>query len=83
MTWKVPVAAGFRRSTRILASSSQGTRWWALVPFLTQREKEILTLLADGLSNKEIAARLYIATETVKTHLQNIYRKLNAKLAQE
>jgi LuxR family maltose regulon positive regulatory protein len=40
---------------------------------------EILTLLADGLSNKEIAARLFIATETVKTHLQNIYRKLDAK----
>jgi ATP/maltotriose-dependent transcriptional regulator MalT len=40
---------------------------------------EILFLVAEGLSNKEIAARLPIATETVKTHLQNIYRKLKTK----
>ena len=33
----------------------------------------------EGLSNKEIASRLYIATETVKTHVQNVYRKLDAK----
>jgi len=46
---------------------------------LTQRETEILPLLAEGLSDKEIAAKLCIATETVKTHLQNIYRKLNTK----
>jgi LuxR family maltose regulon positive regulatory protein len=44
---------------------------------LTGREIEILPLLAEGLSNKEIAARLYIAPVTVKTHLQNIYKKLN------
>jgi LuxR family maltose regulon positive regulatory protein len=44
---------------------------------LTGREIEILPLLAGGLSNKEIAARLYIAPVTVKTHLQNIYKKLN------
>jgi LuxR family maltose regulon positive regulatory protein len=35
--------------------------------------------LADGLSNQEIAARLHIASVTVKTHLQNIYKKLNTK----
>jgi DNA-binding NarL/FixJ family response regulator len=46
---------------------------------LTPREIEILPLLAQGLSNKEIAARLYIAPVTVKTHLQNIYKKLNTK----
>lgn len=50
----------------------------APVPILTPRETELLSLLAEGLSNKEIAARLYIATETVKKHLQNIYDKLNA-----
>ena len=44
---------------------------------LTGREIEILPLLDEGLSNKEIAARLYIAPVTIKTHLQNIYKKLN------
>jgi LuxR family maltose regulon positive regulatory protein len=46
---------------------------------LTRREIQILPLLDEGLSNKEIAARLYIAPVTVKTHLQNIYKKLNVK----
>ena len=46
---------------------------------LTRREIEILPLLAEGLSNQEIAARLGIAPVTVKTHLQNIYKKLNSK----
>ena len=46
---------------------------------LTRREIEILPLLDEGLSNKEIAARLHVAPVTVKTHLQNIYKKLNVK----
>jgi LuxR family transcriptional regulator, maltose regulon positive regulatory protein len=46
---------------------------------LTRREIDILPLLAEGLSNKEIAARLHIAPVTVKTHLQNIFKKLNTK----
>jgi DNA-binding NarL/FixJ family response regulator len=43
---------------------------------LTPREKEIVDLIADGLSNKEIAARLHIATQTVKSHVHNILEKL-------
>jgi DNA-binding NarL/FixJ family response regulator len=39
----------------------------------------IIAVLAEGLGNKEIAEKLHIATETVKTHLQNIYVKLHAK----
>ena len=46
---------------------------------LTQREVEIIPLLAEGLSNKEIAERLCIAPYTVKTHLKNIYKKLVVK----
>ena len=46
---------------------------------LTPREIEILPLLAEGMSNKEIAARLFVSPETVKKHLQNIYKKLNTK----
>lgn len=43
---------------------------------LTQRELEVLTLAAEGLTREEIAARLYVTIATVKTHLENIYRKL-------
>jgi len=46
---------------------------------LTRREIEILPLLAEGLSNKKIAEKLHVAPVTIKTHLQNIYKKLNAK----
>jgi DNA-binding NarL/FixJ family response regulator len=44
---------------------------------LTARELEILRALSNGLSNKEIAKRLWLAEQTVKFHLTNIYRKVN------
>lgn len=44
---------------------------------LSQREIEILSLTADGLKREEIAARLHLSPGTVKTHLQNIYQKLD------
>lgn len=43
---------------------------------LTPRETEILRLVADGHTNKEIAARLFLSSDTVNGHLDNIYRKL-------
>jgi DNA-binding NarL/FixJ family response regulator len=43
---------------------------------LTQREREIVSLISEGLSNKEIAERLHIATFTVKSHIHNILEKL-------
>jgi len=43
---------------------------------LTNREREIVDLIAEGLSNKEIAAHLHIATQTVKSHVHNILEKL-------
>jgi len=45
---------------------------------LTPREREILTLLGEGLANKEIGVRLGISGHTVKTHLAAIYEKLEA-----
>jgi DNA-binding CsgD family transcriptional regulator len=46
------------------------------VASLTPREREILDLVAEGNSNAEIAARLWLSTGTVRTHLQHIYEKL-------
>jgi two-component system nitrate/nitrite response regulator NarL len=45
-------------------------------PVLTQREREILRLIADGKSFPEIAGALYIGVTTVKTHAQHVYDKL-------
>ena len=50
-----------------------------LVEPLSEREREVLTLLASGRSNKEIANDLFVAVGTVKTHTNNIYRKLGAR----
>lgn len=45
---------------------------------LTERELEILQLLAFGYTNREIGQRLFIAPDTVKTHLEHVYQKLGA-----
>lgn len=44
---------------------------------LTKREKEIVALIAAGLSNPDIAKKLFLSTDTVKTHRKNIMRKLD------
>jgi DNA-binding NarL/FixJ family response regulator len=44
---------------------------------LTEREKEILHLLSQGLRYKEISEKLFLSTETVRTHIRNIYEKLH------
>ncbi|PLR79727.1 DNA-binding response regulator [Bacillus canaveralius] len=46
---------------------------------LTEREKEVLLCLVEGLSNKEIAQRLFISDKTVKIHVSKIFKKLNVK----
>jgi DNA-binding NarL/FixJ family response regulator len=46
---------------------------------LTERQREILALVAEGLSNKQIAARVYLSIETVKTHLSAIYDHLDVR----
>ena len=49
------------------------------LPTLTRRELEVLALLASGLTNKEMARSINLSPETVKDHLENLYRKLDAQ----
>ena len=46
---------------------------------LTEREDEVLALVAKGLSNREIGDQLYVSEKTVKTHVANILQKLNVR----
>lgn len=49
------------------------------LPLITKRESEIMKLIADGLTNQEIADRLFISTFTVDSHRKNLLLKFNAK----
>jgi len=46
---------------------------------LTERETEVLALLIEGLTNSEISDRLVISTNTVRTHIRNVYGKLGVR----
>lgn len=48
-------------------------------PLLSEREREVLELIAAGSTNREIAERLYLSPHTVKEHTSALYRKLNAR----
>jgi DNA-binding NarL/FixJ family response regulator len=48
-------------------------------PLLTDRENEVLDLLAQGFRNKEIAAHLFVSVNTIRTHIYNIYEKLHVQ----
>jgi DNA-binding NarL/FixJ family response regulator len=51
----------------------------AQIPVITRREKEVLKLIAEGLTNKEMAEKLFISTTTVDTHRNNLLSKFNVK----
>lgn len=62
---------------RLMLNHLAGTNGTGIDPSrLSAREREVLILIADGLSNKEIAARLDVGTRTVETHRERIMRKL-------
>ena len=60
--------------TRRQVSAAEG-----LVEPLSQRELEVLQLIAQGLSNREISERLFLALSTVKGHNRNIFGKLQVQ----
>jgi len=68
-------AANAPSDVRLVRSVSPDT---ALAVELTPREQDVLELLADGASNKEIARRLGISTSTVKFHVRSVADKLGA-----
>ena len=82
---KQPPAA-FREAERDVAPESAdrlSRSHQPLVDPLTNRELDVLDLLAQRLSNKEIADKMFISTSTVKSHIQNLYRKLNVRKRRE
>ncbi len=64
---------------RRLAAGRRAERPDVNEPGLTDRESEVLRLMATGLSNAEIAAKLYVGNETVKTHVAKILHKLSVR----
>ena len=71
----VPDARDDRDAKPMMASEDIPTGGGRL---LSNREVEILSLVAEGLSNKQIAAKLFVSVETIKKHLYHTYKKLGA-----
>ena len=64
------ILSGFRPSTDLEQARNH-------LKSLTKRELQVLTLMVDGLSHAQIAEQLHVSTNTVRTHTQNLQKKLN------
>ncbi|MEU8277033.1 response regulator [Microbispora bryophytorum] len=69
----------FAQSTQFARTAADRPRSGPSLDGLTAREREVLTLVARGLSNLEIAASLHVSTATVKTHIGHLLAKLGAR----
>jgi DNA-binding NarL/FixJ family response regulator len=72
------VAEGGTYVDPVLAGALTQAKLKQELPALTQREREVLRLLADGNSNEEIGKALFISPETVRTHIRKAMEKLDA-----
>jgi len=68
-----------RLMEQMVSAVPSATRSTAVLDALTDREREVLTLMAKGLSNTEIGAELFVAEATVKTHVGRVLSKLGAR----
>ncbi len=66
MCWYVPQNGG-------ILSDMQAP---AVLDLLTESERRVVLLVAEGLTNPQIASRLFVSPQTVKTHMKNVFRKL-------
>ena len=64
-------------SASVITAAKDGKSLDSEVALLTNREAEILDLVAQGMSNKEIAEQLFVSKYTVESHIKHIYRKLS------
>jgi DNA-binding NarL/FixJ family response regulator len=62
---------------RALAARRSASRDWADRPVLTGREREVVRLIAEGFTNREIGEAIFLSESTVKFHVRNVMRKLD------
>lgn len=68
---------GPKSSVRLLLNGIMASQSNEKVELLSGRERDVISLLAKGMTNKEIAGKLYLSEKTVKNHLNNIFRKID------
>jgi DNA-binding NarL/FixJ family response regulator len=68
-----------QKESKVLLLNPKQWRYVQSLYNLTPRERQIAELVCEGLRNESIASRLHIKSGTVKTHIRNIYRKVQVK----
>jgi len=72
------LGSGIKVAPAKLPSDFESNKSYATLGFLTRREREILVMIAEGLSNKQIANKLFLSVKTIETHRTHLMEKLGA-----